>query len=143
MQKNPTTAQEWLTIANERSADAEVIHKQRPNSIGSVYLAGYAIECSLKALLQKRGIPFPSHGQEGHHLGNLWKASGLKFSDLKDATGAKTFFLEKDKWNTALRYERFLPNTLGLDIAELMAGGKALNNWIQTQINRSKPRKSK
>ncbi|MCP2730547.1 HEPN domain-containing protein [Limnofasciculus baicalensis] len=139
----PTTAQDWIAVANERAADAEALQKERPNSIGAVYMAGYAIECSLKALLQKRGIPFPTHGKEGHHLGNLWKASGLKFSDIKDAKGTKIFFLEKEKWNTDLRYERFLPNSLGLDIAELMEGAKQLNNWIQTQVNRSKPRKSK
>ncbi|WP_013320549.1 HEPN domain-containing protein [Gloeothece verrucosa] len=54
---SPNTYQEWLNVALERIADAEAIHKHNPNAIGAVYMAGYAIECSLKALLQKKAIP--------------------------------------------------------------------------------------
>jgi len=31
-------------------------------------MAGYAIECSLKAYLQREGKPFPTSGSEGHNL---------------------------------------------------------------------------
>ncbi len=138
----PTTAEDWSAVANERAADAEAIEKSRPTSVGSVYLVGYAVECSLKALLQKRGIPNPTFGAQGHNLHELWRVSGLQFSDLKDAAGNQTFFL-KD-WNTSLRYEANLSKikdiSQGITIKELMAGAKQLNGFIQTQIRRSKPR---
>ncbi|MBO1350795.1 MAG: hypothetical protein EBE86_026990 [Hormoscilla sp. GUM202] len=43
-------------------SQADAIHLQNPNSVGAVQVIGYAIECSLKALLQKRGIPYPTSG---------------------------------------------------------------------------------
>jgi hypothetical protein len=44
----PNTSQEWIDVAKERAADVEAL-KQR--QVGAVYMAGYAIECSLKAYL--------------------------------------------------------------------------------------------
>lgn len=140
---SPTDAQGWIAVANERGADAEAIYKERPNSVGCVYMAGYAIESSLKALLQRKGIDLPTHGKEGHHLAGLWKKSGFQFSDLKDSQGMQTFFLEPEKWNTGLRYETSLPNNLGLETKDFIEGAKLLKGWIQTQVRRSKPRKKK
>ncbi len=133
---SPYTAQEWLSVANKRAIDAEAICKNDPNSVGSVYMIGYAIECSLKALLQKKGIPFPLSGSRGHNLKNLWGDSGYRLSDIRDNNGTKTFFLEK--WDTSYRYETSLRVSLGLEIKELMEGAKQLNGWIQTQVSRAK-----
>lgn len=94
---------------------------------------------AFKALLQKKGIPTPTFGKKGHNLHELWQASGLHFSDLRDPEGKQTFFLQD--WDTSLRYERNLPKSLGLEIPDLLAGAKQLNQWIQTQVRRSKPRK--
>ena len=138
---DPTTYKDWMEVANYRAMDAEAIKEKQPSSVGSVYMAGYAIECSLKALLQKRGIPTPTYGKEGHNLHELWRKSGLRFSDLQDTQGTQTFFLQD--WNTNLRYQRDLPDRLGLEIKDLLEGAKQLNQWIQTQIRRSKPRKPK
>lgn len=135
---SPNSPQDWLNLARERAADADAIYKERPDSIAVVYLAGYAIECSLKALLQKQGISFPKSGREGHNLRGLWQASGLKLSDLKDEQGSKTFFLQN--WNTDLRYEITLQTTSGLETQELLNGAKQLTGWIQTQIKRAKSR---
>lgn len=135
---SPNTPQDWLNLALERAADADAIYQQRPDSIAVVYMAGYAIECSLKALLQKQGIPFPQSGREGHNLKGLWQASGLKLSDLKDDLGCKTFFIQN--WNTDLRYEISLTTTSGLKIEELLHGAKKLTGQIQTQTRRAKPR---
>ncbi|WP_199247824.1 hypothetical protein [[Phormidium] sp. ETS-05] len=132
----PTTAEDWSAVAKERGADAEAIAKDRPTSVGSVYMAGYAIECSLKALLQKHGIPTPTFGAQGHNLHELWRASGLKFSDLKDVAGAQTFFLQY--WKTSWRYETSLPLNLGYSANELVAGAKQLNRFIETKISRSR-----
>ena len=136
---NPNTAEEWLAVAEQRTADAEAIYAQNPNSVGAVYVIGYAIECSLKALLQKRGIPYPTSGQKGHNLKALWKESGYQFADLRDPQGTQTFFLES--WNTNLRYETSLPDESGFTVDELIIGAKRLTGWLQKKINRSKPRK--
>ena len=101
----------------------------------------YAIECSLKALLQKRSIRFPKKGYEGHNLQALWKACGFQLSDIKDFQGNQTFYL-KD-WSTDLRYEVMLPKNLGLEVKELIEGAKQLTGWIQTQVKRSKLRRRK
>ncbi|MFN5065341.1 MAG: HEPN domain-containing protein [Aphanizomenon sp.] len=144
---SPTDAQSWMAVANKRGTDAQAIYKERPNSIGSVYMAGYAIECSLKALLQNRGIPFPTHGSDGHNLRSLWKTSGFKLSDLNDSNGNKTFFIKQ--WDTKLRYESDLAdldlkmNDDNLDLGDLIKGAMELTGWIQTRVRRSKPRKKK
>lgn len=105
----------------------------RSTSIGCVYMAGYAIECSLKALLQSTNKAFPKHGQEGHNLRGLWETAGFKLSDLSDSTGSRTFFIES--WSTALRYE--LVSESSLPLTELVDGAKHLTGWIQTRIRRS------
>ncbi len=128
----PTTAADWMAVANERLEDAEAILKERPDSVGSLYLAGYAIECSLKALLQKKSISSPRHGSEGHNLRSLWKASRLRLFELKDRTGAQTFFLQE--WTTAWRYERNIPVKTGMDTQELVEGAKKLSKWIQNKV---------
>jgi len=79
----PNRSQEWIKVARERAADAEMF-KQPLNSVGAVYMAGYAIECSLKAYLQREGKPFPTSDSEGHNLKGLWKASCFRFCDLPD-----------------------------------------------------------
>ena len=133
----PNTSEQWLDVAKERANDAQAIHKNRPNSIGAIYMAGYGIECSLKALLQHRGTGFPKHGSEGHNLRGLWAACKFRLSDLSDAKGSKTFFIEN--WDTSLRYESKFESSL--EITDLVEGAKQLTGWIQTQIRRTRRRK--
>src|SRR5579872_2477629 len=97
----PMTIEEWLAVGKERGVDAEAILKDRPASTGSVYMAGYAIECNLKAYLMLAGKAFPSAGAAGHDLGNLWKVSGFRKSDIAGDAGCTTFFF--DSWSTSLR----------------------------------------
>jgi HEPN domain-containing protein len=132
----PNTANEWMEIAKERAADAEAVKITRSASIGCVYMAGYAIECSLKALLQSTNRPFPKSGQEGHNLRKLWEEAGFRLSDLSDSTGAKTFFIEN--WDTSLRYELNFESSLTM--AELVDGAKQLTGWIQTRTRRPRRR---
>ena len=129
----PTTVEDWIEIAKKRAADAEAIRGVEQTSVGSVYLAGYAIECSLKAFLKNKNAPFPKSGSEGHNLKGLWESCGFKLRDLDDPTGAKTFFIEN--WNTSLRYESTCESSL--TIPELVEGAKQLTGWIQNKIRRN------
>jgi hypothetical protein len=99
----PTSAEDWLDVGRERAADADALLRARQASAGPVYLAGYAIECSLKAYLQSAGKSFPSSGGAGHDLRRLWRQTGIRLGDLGDESGAKAFFVQD--WTTALRYE--------------------------------------
>lgn len=137
---NPDTPDQWVIVARERASDAQLLQICRPESVGSVYLAGYAIECSLKALLQKLCIPFPTSRSAGHNLRNLWRSTGFQISDLNETDGSQTFFLEQ--WSTDLRYETEIPS-LGLTSEQLMQGAKKLSGWLQTEIKRAKRRPRK
>lgn len=44
----PQSVRDWLEVARARSADADAVFAKHPDSVGSVYLSGYAVECSLK-----------------------------------------------------------------------------------------------
>jgi hypothetical protein len=128
---SPSTAQEWMNVARERAADVEAL-KQRLNPVGAVYMAGYAIECSLKAYLQMQGKGFPTSGSDGHNLKGLWRASGFRLGDLPDTAGEKTFYIEH--WNTALRYES--DYDFPIPSESLIEGAKELTGWIQNKIRR-------
>jgi len=77
---------------NERMADARGLLPERSGSAGPVYLAGYAVECSLKALLQRRGRSFPAYGTQGHNLRALWNRSGLTLGDIPRSKGTGTYY---------------------------------------------------
>ncbi|MCP4654463.1 MAG: HEPN domain-containing protein [bacterium] len=128
----PQQAEDWIAIARERGADAAAMLPARQGSSGPVYMSGYAIECSLKAYLQRHGIAFPRSGREGHDLKSLWRVAGFKLRDLGDRTGAKSFYVEG--WSVDLRYAAEVPSDLpGADLVE--AAGEVAG-WIQSQIRR-------
>jgi HEPN domain len=129
---SPSTYQEWLGVANERAADALAMLKDRRDSAGPVYMEGYVIECSLKALLQRRGIAFPKAGREGHNLRGLWNTAGLRLTDIGDTTGEKAFFIAN--WSTDLRYEVQLE--IGFTAEELVRAAAKLAGWLRTLVLR-------
>ncbi|MGB0388016.1 MAG: hypothetical protein ACPGWR_24640 [Ardenticatenaceae bacterium] len=133
----PNTPQEWLAVANERAADAEAMLPSRTNSVGPVYMIGYAIECTLKAYLRSQNKPFPAHGTAGHNLKGLWQACGFRLYELRDRTGHKTFFIQS--WGTHLRYEQVLSGSFSSE--SLVNEGKKLAGWIEKQIRQQKGRR--
>ena len=134
---NPTTAQGWAAVARERQSDARALSKQRAESVGAAYLAGYAIECALKAYLQRAGIPFPKAGREGHNLRGLWHASDFQLRDLADHAGTKGYFI--NCWSTDLRYETSIPSIAAAE--HLVAGAGQLTGWILSQAKRQRRRR--
>lgn len=135
--RGPNSIEDWLSVATERGDDARANLDQRPGSVGPVYMAGYAIECSLKALLRAKGKPFPTSRSAGHDIQGLWEASGFRLSDLRDSNGAKAFFIEE--WSTDLRYETTPPERLPAQ--ELLMGAGNLTGWIQTHVRRARGRR--
>ncbi len=104
----------------------------RKQSVGPVYMAGYAVECALKALLDRNNIRRPRMGPKGHDLLLLWKRCGFRLRDLNDSRGFRSFYLTE--WSTDLRYARYSE----LDTTNLVAGARRLSGWIQKKIRRSR-----
>ena len=126
----PTTTEAWLDVAQERVADARILANQG-RSVAAVDLAGYAVECALKAYLQRVSRGFPTSGQAGHYLRELWKAFRFRLTDLGDSQGNRTYFVER--WNTVLRYNVTFDTVLDAvtGIRRCTAVG-----WVQGQIRR-------
>lgn len=129
----PTSVGEWVEVANERAGDARAMVESRNGSCGPTYMAGYAIECSLKALLLSLGRQFPSRGPRGHDLRALWHAADFSCRDLRDPQGDKTYFITQ--WSTDLRYCKIDPT--GRPAEHLVRAAMCLNGWIQTRIRRN------
>jgi HEPN domain len=129
---NPTTPTQWMEVGNQRAADAIAIHSMREHSVGSFYLVGYAIECSLKAYLLARGTPVPRHGRAGHDLRELWRASQLRLQDLNDGDGCKAFYLFS--WSTNYRYSLVFQCAHSKNT--LIKRAQELTGWIQTLVRR-------
>ena len=108
--------------------------KHQGRLLAAVYMAGYAVECKLKALLQSRGKRFPTRGQEGHHLRGLWEAAGLKLDDLR---GNRRLFL--DFWTTDLRYEQALSDSTDFDA--LYLGSVELAGYVQKRMRQGKSKR--
>lgn len=133
----PNTWDEWRDVANERMSDATVMLPARSGSVGPVYMAGYAIECSLKALLQQRGSGFPTTGAEGHHLRSLWKSAGFATRDVGERADHATYYIEH--WSTDLRYEVAGDFPGACDV--MLAGAKRLVGFLQTRLRREAGRR--
>ncbi len=136
----PISIQDWLGVARERASDAEAILAKRPDSTGSVYLVGYAIECSLKAYLLSIGRPVPTSGRAGHNITGMWDASGFRKRDIGDNDGCKVFFLED--WDTSMRYSSVRQNG-GITNQQLIEGAKRLVGWVQGQVRREGMRRKR
>lgn len=83
---------------------------------GAYYLAGYAVECALKACIAKQTMQydFPPERKSWedcytHDLEKLLKRAGLEFQRDQNAASDKEFqenwFVVKD-WNESMRYRR-------------------------------------
>lgn len=86
-------------MAQERAVDARILADQG-RSVAAVYLAGYAVEYTLKAYLQRVGRGFPTSGQARHDLRELWRACGFRLAALGDSQGNRTYFVEQ--WHTGV-----------------------------------------
>ncbi len=86
------TVAEWEQVAKDRYQDAQSLDTQGRH-VAAVYMAGYAIECYLKAYIRHRGGKVPTSGREGHNLGGLWQASGFRLTDLQDTQGNRNYFI--------------------------------------------------
>lgn len=130
----PDTHDEWIEVSLQRGEDADAMLPDRSHSTGPVYMAGYAVECMLKAYLQYFGIQFPTSGSEGHDLRGLWDKSDLQLSDLRDQRGHRAFFIRR--WSTNMRYETEFSKSRSTE--ELVQAAKQIAGNLKNRMRRGR-----
>lgn len=95
-------------------------------------MAGYAIECILKAWLERLNEGVPTSGGKGHDLKALWKKLDLRLRDLADQKGHKAFFLQN--WSTDMRYETNPPANHSAQ--ELVQAAQEISGQVRTLMRR-------
>jgi HEPN domain-containing protein len=133
----PVTARDFLKAARQRLDTAEGIFEKLRINLEAQYIAGYAVECALKALIMEKTAPPDretmlyklTHGAASHRkevlLGAL-RDRGVVLP-LEHSKRMRRF-----DWTTGLRYE-----TGRLDTGETRAVLKTANlvyNWVEGQI---------
>jgi hypothetical protein len=105
-----TEVRRFRSVAIQRFEEAQLPNKYDRRT-AAVYLAGYAVECSLKALLlsastdsQLRGLMTSFRGRVGHDFEWL-KAKYIKGGGAKFPPEIAKAFTVVSPWTTELRYK--------------------------------------
>lgn len=98
----------FCRIAERRLEEAAVLRHLGYNS-GAVYLAGYAVECMLKALALAQ-IPLPQHDETVHEFRNRFghdfeSLRARYLSNLRFPLEISRAFSSARTWSTELRYD--------------------------------------
>ncbi|SRR5437899_10422035 len=132
----PSSSRDSQRAAKQRFTTAEFLLSNRYN-LDAMYLAGYAVECTLKALILEitptverfEMLKKISSGQKMHSsevLGGILKDKGRPIPlDLVKR-------LRRSGWSTALRYESGRTDT-GETRAYLRTAKTALD-WVEVQL---------
>lgn len=119
--------------ANERFESAEILHANARRT-DAVYLAGYGVECMLKALLlshapesQHAETLTSFHGQHGHNLPAL--ADQIRRLGVSVPKGVQRYLNRvSTTWSTDLRYE---PGRLGeRNAREFLNAAAVVIRWL-------------
>lgn len=116
---------------------------------GAVYLAGYGVECVLKAyiithnpphqrlsevrdvLLNSGALTKDICGSDGHNLGVLLNVTDLEGAfDLRPEL--KKYWAIARKWTSTLRYNDYVPKRE--DAAAFVASCRALYQWVNSRL---------
>lgn len=136
---NRTELQE---LANLRIAEAERLMQSPPMPEGAYYLAGYAVECALKACIARRtkaeDFPDKQLAQEcfTHSMEQLLKLAGLK--DQRDADAAANPDLKANwgtvkDWSVESRYERITVAKAELLLKAVTDAKNGVLPWIKAR----------
>jgi HEPN domain-containing protein len=103
-------APKYYRVATQRLADAELILKVLDRPSAAMYLAGYAVECILKALMlaltppRRQSAVLKSLKTDfGHNLGRLRAAVIQRGGNPPQNVGRELLFVSS--WSPELRYE--------------------------------------
>lgn len=119
-------------VAALRLKDAETLLRAKRFQ-GSLYLAGYAIECLLKfGVTRRQGCVYLPAELETHDLDRLLDAAGLgpALSDFPAMEG--TFSGFADQWGPELRYRT--ATLTEAQASELYADADEIYSWINENL---------
>ena len=105
------TPKSYRRAATQRLQVAKFLLKHSSHYLDVIYLAGYAVECSLKALILERTPKSKwsavgeeiSSGAKGHNLDFLKSSLNLRHCAIPHDT-TESLDVIKCEWNTSLRY---------------------------------------
>lgn len=133
----PTTPRDFLRVALQRLTAAEQIMGSLGLTLEAQYIAGYAVECSLKSLiLEKTSIAdrpsvleLLTHGASGHRpevlLARLRELGVELTVDLARR-------MRRFDWTTELRYETGRKDTG--ETNGMLRTARAIFNWVEGQV---------
>jgi HEPN domain-containing protein len=133
----PTTSRAFLQVALQRMAAAEQIMVKLGLSVEGQYIAGYAVECSLKALiLEKTAEPDRqvaldrlTHGATNHRAEVLLDRLMEQGVALTPSLAKR---MRRFDWTTDLRYEAGRKDTG--ETNGLLRTARAIYEWVEGQI---------
>jgi HEPN domain-containing protein len=132
----PSSSHDFLRVAAQRLTTAEFLLEHRYN-LDAMYLAGYTVECALKALILEATpeadrndiLMRISSGKHMHYpeaLGSLLKDRGYPIP-LELVKRLRRF-----GWSTNLRYEAGRTNTG--ETRAFLKTAKSVYDWVKEQI---------
>lgn len=132
----PTTSRDFQKVAAQRLTTAEVLLREKL-TLDAQYLGGYAVECSLKALILAR-TPDPEKPDKLKQIssGAKMHRPEVLLEELKQlGIGLGSQLAKRMRrfdWTTDLRYETGRRDT-GETIAFLKTA-KAMYDWVEIQL---------
>jgi HEPN domain-containing protein len=134
----PIYRRDFRALAELRAEDARVLLRSR-RQLGAYYLAGYAVECALKACIAKQRKRFEFPPKRGsvekmysHDLDTLLDVAGLD-AQLKKEIAANPDFAAN--WNTVKDWtaeSRYQASGLnGKDMYNAVRGPNGVLSWIR------------
>lgn len=128
-------------LVDIRVSEAAVLLKQKHYE-GAYYLAGYALECAIKACIAKQvqQYDFPNkdlaHKSHQHRLTDLLGVAGLKQKlnekEREDTEFQLNWAVAKD-WNVESRYERSIESTKAKDLYKAVTDeNSGILAWLKT-----------
>lgn len=135
----PTTARDFQRAAGQRLTTAQFLLDNRYN-LDALYLAGYTVECSLKALIleltpaaeRAKTLKKISSGKKMHEpevLGMLLKNLGRPIPLVL----VRRIRSSRSGWTTALRYESGRWDTG--ETRSFLRSAKAVYDWVERQLS--------
>jgi len=134
----PIYRRDFKVLADLRSEEARILLAKGKQQ-GAYYLAGYAVECALKACIAKKTkrFEFPAKAEYirrlyTHELDKLLSLAGLDAQLEKDMDANKAF---KENWSTVKDWteeSRYRTSGLnGKDMYNAVAGPHGVLPWIK------------
>jgi HEPN domain-containing protein len=137
MAPSSTSVRHWRNAAHQRFEDAQILFSYDRNT-GAVYLAGYGVECILKALIvasvpatRERDVLDTFSGKQGHDLERL-RSTYQRESGLAIGREMVVHLARVSTWSTDLRYKPGL--TPRKDAEEFLTAARAVMDWATRRL---------